>query len=132
MEPLDITYHLTSVAGILALIGPYLLGVWARTYAFPADQSVDMKRLLVGALPVAILAMTAYAKTSFAALESSLVEDPRSISFDVMIMVGYAICFGMLSREGLEKLLQITNSTMHDVGELGLGSQATRDATKNQ
>jgi hypothetical protein len=64
---------LTSVAGILALIGLYLLGVWARTYAFPADQKVDMKRLLVGALPVARLTMTAYAKTSFAALESSLV-----------------------------------------------------------
>ena len=104
MEPTsNIVYYISTIAGLTALTGLYIFGVWLRAYVFPADNTTPVKKLMLGSIPVALLTMGAYAKTSF----PTLTIQPQNLPFDAAIMAGYSIVFGMLSREALEKLLRI-------------------------
>ena len=88
---------LLFVAGLIAL---YFLGVWSRNYLFPADAKQPFKRQLIAALPVGLITMAVYAKSALPTINNS-----ETGAFDAVLIVGYAIVYGMLSRETLDKLL---------------------------
>ncbi len=100
MEPGLISPLLTNIAGVTILIGCYIFGVWSRTYIYPTDSTMPLKRQLIAAIPVGLVSMGLYGKSAIPALDST----PNGV-FDVIVMLGYAVIFGMLSRESLEKIL---------------------------
>jgi len=101
-EPPDWTYHATTFAAILILVAIYFFGVWLRTYVIPAQGDMPVSKQLLASIPVGLLTMTAYAKTSFPALAHA----GSNIPYDVMTMLASAMIFGMLSRESLDRLLK--------------------------
>jgi hypothetical protein len=101
MEPSNAIYYATTVVGLLFLITLYFFGVWSRTYVMPAANHPPVGRQLVAAVPVGLVTMGLYAKSAFPAL----MVGPETVAFDVAVMAGYAIIFGMLSRESLDRLL---------------------------
>lgn len=104
MEPSNLIYHATSALGLVVLVALYFFGVWSRSYIMPAAGDVPVSRQLVAAIPVGLITMGVYAKSAFQAMASA----PDSITFDLAVMAGYAIVFGMLSRETLDRLLKGT------------------------
>lgn len=100
-EPSDLLYHATSLAGILVLMLFFFFGVWMRSYVMPTDRSPPIRKQMVAAVPVAFITMGIYAKSAFAALTVN----SSTMTFDLCLMLGYAIIFGMLSRETLDRLL---------------------------
>jgi hypothetical protein len=92
---------LSKGLALAGLIGLYFLGVWIRNYVLPADPTFPIKRQLAAALPVGFITMGAYAKSALPPLFAS----DSDVSADIAIMIGYAIIFGMMSREALEKLM---------------------------
>jgi hypothetical protein len=101
-ESADILYYVTSTVALLLLIGLYLFGVWSRSYVMPTPHELPLHKQLVAAIPVGLLTMGAYAKSAL----PTLAQSHANIPFDLAVMAGYAIVFGMLSRESLERLLQ--------------------------
>jgi hypothetical protein len=101
-ESADIVYHVTSLVAVACLIGLYLFGVWSRCYVMPSPQELPLRKQLVAAIPVGLVTMGTYAKTAL----PTLAQSPENIPFDLAAMAGFAIAFGMLSRESLERLLQ--------------------------
>jgi hypothetical protein len=99
-EPSTLGIMLTNLLGVTLLIAFYVFGVWVRSYVYPADTRSPLRRQIVAAIPVGIVTMTLYGKSTVPNLHL----DQASV-YDAMTMVGYAIIFGMLSRESLEKLL---------------------------
>ena len=99
-EPSVFEPILANLGGVTVLILCYIFGVWSRTYIYPSDSSTPLKRQLVAAIPIGLVTMGIYAKTSLAHLD--LTGDGV---FDGITMLGYAVIFGMLSRESLEKIL---------------------------
>jgi len=91
-----------NVAGVTVLIACYVFGVWLRNYIYPTDSTTPLKRQLMAAIPIGLVTMGVYAKTSFPGLDYS-----QDGVFDTAIMFGYAVVFGMLSRESLEKMLSV-------------------------
>jgi hypothetical protein len=102
VEPADGLYYLTSSLALVALIGLYLFGVWSRSYIMPTPHELPLRKQLVAAIPVGLLTMGAYAKSALPALAQS----HANVPFDLAVMAGYAIVFGMLSRDTLERVLQ--------------------------
>jgi hypothetical protein len=98
----DWVYHAMTLAGILALVMLYFFGVWSRSYVFPSKGDLPLKKQVVAAIPVGLVTMSIYARSAF----EMLVLKPENLAFDVTVMAGYAIVFGMLSRETLERLLK--------------------------
>jgi hypothetical protein len=103
MESSDVIYYVSSSVGLVGLIGLYLFGVWSRSYIMPVANELPLRKQLVAAVPVGLFTMGAYAKSALPALAQS----HANIPFDVAVMAGYAIVFGMLSRETLERLIQV-------------------------
>lgn len=99
MEPPNFVYHATSAVALAVLIAFYFFGVWLRTYVMPAHDKPPLKRQLFAAVPVGFVTMGLYAKGAFMALSAA------TFVFDAIVMAGYAIIFGMLSRESLDRLL---------------------------
>ena len=52
--------------------------------------------------------MGAYAKSAF----GEMIRMPDNIEFDLVMAFGYAIIFGMLSRESLERILKGSHDTI--------------------
>ena len=102
MEPSNALYYVTSTSVLALLIGLYFFGVWSRNYLMPSSNSLPLRKQLVAAIPVGLVTMGLYAKSAFPALT----QPSASIAFDAGVMAGYAILYGMLSRESLERLLQ--------------------------
>jgi hypothetical protein len=96
-------YHAFPVVGLLFLVGLYFFGVWSRSYIMPSESDLPVMKQLVAAIPVGLLTMGLYAKSAFQNLSAD------SLAFDGAVMAGYAIIFGMLSRETLERLLKTTS-----------------------
>jgi hypothetical protein len=111
MESPDILYYVSSSTALVILIGLYLFGVWSRSYVMPIPSELPWRKQLVAAIPVGLLTMGAYAKSALPALAQS----HANIPFDAAVMAGYAIVFGMLSRESLERLLQVAGSPLAKV-----------------
>lgn len=109
----DWVYHAITVAGILALVALYFFGVWSRSYIFPSKGDLPLKKQLVAAIPVGLVTMGIYARSAF----EMLALKPENLAFDVTVMAGYAIVFGMLSRETLERLLKSTTPPPEAVPE---------------
>lgn len=99
-------YHATTFGAILTLVAIYFFGVWLRTYVIPAQGDMPVSKQLLASIPVGLLTMTAYAKTSFPALAHA----GTNIPYDVMTMLASAMIFGMLSRESLDRLLKGTTA----------------------
>lgn len=97
-------HHVTTLSGILALVALYFFGVWSRSYILPSKNDLSLSRQLVAAIPVGLLTMGVYARSAFEAVALK----PDDLAFDVTVMAGYAIVFGMLSRETLERMLKST------------------------
>jgi hypothetical protein len=97
-------YHAFPVVGLAFLVGLYFFGVWSRSYVMPSDNDIPVKKQLVAAIPVGLLTMGVYAKSAFATLSAD------SLAYDGAVMAGYAIIFGMLSRETLDRLLKTASA----------------------
>jgi hypothetical protein len=110
-------YHAVSVAGVLCLVGLYFFGVWSRSYIMPSANDLPIAKQLVAAIPVGLMTMGIYAKSAFAQLSDD------NLAFDGPVIVGYAIIFGMLSRETLERLL----TSVAPPTALGAGRTSTRE-----
>ena len=104
-EPSSAVYYITSFAALVVLVALYFFGVWSRTYVMRSHTALPLSKQLVGAIPVGLLTMGVYAKTSFPALTQA----GSDMAFEGAIMAGYAIIFGMMSRETLERLLTHTS-----------------------
>lgn len=91
---------IANVAAVTVLISCYVFGVWLRNYIYPTDSTTPLKRQLMAAIPIGLVTMGLYAKTSLPGLDYA-----HDGVFDSVIMLGYAVVFGMLSRESLEKML---------------------------
>lgn len=100
-EPSNMIYFISSAVSLAGLIGLYFFGVWSRSYVMPAHDDLPVRKQLIVAVPVGLITMGLYAKTAFPALVGS----PNTMTFDATVMAGYAIIFGMLSRESLDRLL---------------------------
>lgn len=111
----DWIYYVTTFAAILILVMIYFFGVWLRTYVIPAQADMPVGKQLAASIPVGLLTMTAYAKTSFPALAHA----GTNVPYDVMTMLASAMIFGMLSRESLDRLLKTTSpgATLPDVNK---------------
>jgi len=96
----ELSTIVANIAGVTVLIACYVFGVWLRNYIYPTDSTTPLKRQLMAAIPIGLVTMGVYAKTSFPGLDYS-----HDGVFDTAIMFGYAVVFGMLSRESLEKML---------------------------
>jgi len=96
----ELSTIVANIAGVTILIACYVFGVWLRNYIYPTDSTTPLKRQLMAAIPIGLVTMGVYAKTSFPGLDYS-----HDGVFDTAIMFGYAVVFGMLSRESLEKML---------------------------
>jgi|GEM_PF-2626436 len=96
----ELSTIVANIAGVTVLIFCYVFGVWLRNYIYPTDSTTPLKRQLMAAIPIGLVTMGVYAKTSFPGLDYS-----HDGVFDTAIMFGYAVVFGMLSRESLEKML---------------------------
>lgn len=102
-EPHDYVFHATTLAGLAALICLYIFGVWLRSYILPTPNDIPIRRQLLASFPVGCITIALYAKSAFPALTIA----SESLVFDVFVMAGYVMIFGMLSRESLERLLKI-------------------------
>lgn len=100
-EPASYVAHINSAIGLLLLICLYFFGVWSRSYVMPSKKKLPFSKQLVAAIPVGLLTMAMYAETSF----PSLTIESENLVTNLAKMAAYAIIFGMLSRESLEKLL---------------------------
>jgi hypothetical protein len=100
-EQPDWTYHAFSCLGIVILVLLYFFGVWVRSYIFPTHSQLAVGKQLIAAIPIGLITMGIYARSALPAIFAS----PKTIEFDVPVALGYAIVFGMLSRESLERLL---------------------------
>jgi hypothetical protein len=116
-EPSSLALPLSKTLALLGLIGLYFLGVWLRTYVLPTDTTLSIKRQLAAAVPVGFLTMGAYSKTAFPPLFATTTD----ATGDVTIMIGYAIIFGMMSRETLERLLKSPVPGIGGAGNAGGG-----------
>jgi hypothetical protein len=95
-------YHAFPVVGLVLLVSLYFFGVWSRSYVMPSENDIPVRKQLVAAIPVGLLTMGVYAKSAFQGLSAD------SLAYDGAVMAGYAIIFGMLSRETLDRLLKST------------------------
>jgi len=102
-EPANWTYHLTTVMGLTLLVSFYIFGVWSRSYIVPTSDQLSVRKQLVAAVPIGFVTMGVYAKSAF----GEMIRVPEQIEFDLVIAFGYAIIFGMLSRESLERMLKL-------------------------
>jgi hypothetical protein len=107
-EPANWTYHLTTAFGLTLLVCLYIFGVWSRSYVLPTPDQLPIKRQLIAAIPIGLITMGAYAKSAF----GEMVRMPDNIEFDLVIAFGYAIIFGMLSRESLERILKSSHDAI--------------------
>ncbi|MEA2954005.1 MAG: hypothetical protein QOJ96_3525 [Alphaproteobacteria bacterium] len=101
-ESPNIVYHLTAAFGIGLLILLYFFGVWSRSYVLPTANDLPVRKQFIASVPVGFVTMGLYAKTAFAGLSLA----STNLTFDCATMVGYAIIFGMLSRESLERMMK--------------------------
>lgn len=107
-------YHATTFSAILILALIYFFGVWLRTYVIPAQGEMPVSKQLLASIPIGLLTMTAYAKTSLPALSYASTNFP----YDVVTMLASAMVFGMLSRESLDRLLKsTTGAALPDVNK---------------
>jgi hypothetical protein len=104
METPNFIIYLTSGTALTTLIAFYFFGVWSRSYIFPSQTDMPLGKQFLASVPVGLLTMGVYAKTAVPAL----LDSPQHMVFDGAIMLGYAIIFGMLSRESLERLIKNT------------------------
>jgi len=100
-EPSNWIYLVPTFIAILVLMGLYAFGVWLRSFVFPTGNGLPLKRQLLASIPVGLITMAGYAKT---ALPSVNFSDPSTAAFDLCLIAGYTMVFGMLSREALEGL----------------------------
>jgi hypothetical protein len=100
-EPSNAIYFASTAAGLSVLIALYFFGVWSRSYVLPAQNDLPIRKQLIVAVPVGLITMGLYAKTAFPAL----LQQTQTMAFDGAVMAGYAIMFGMLSRESLDRIL---------------------------
>src|SRR6185436_5763364 len=91
----DYMYHATSAMGIAVLVALYFFGVWSRSYIMPAEKALPLRQQLVASVPVGFVTMGVYARSTIPAM----LQEPADLVFNVAVMMGYAIIFGMLSRE---------------------------------
>jgi hypothetical protein len=80
----------------------YCFGVWLRSYIFPTPNDWPIKRQLLASVPVGLITMAVNGKTSLPGLNFA----SPDVAFDICLMAGYTIIFGMMSREALEHLLK--------------------------
>ena len=102
--------HLASIASVLfmlALVALFFFGVWSRSYLYPANVTVPFRRQLVAAVPVGLITMAVYAKTVLPGITNG--DDDAT---DYALMAGYAIIYGMLSRETLDRILATSKPPM--------------------
>ena len=100
-EQPDWVYHAFYGFGIFVLVVLYFFGVWSRSYIFPAHNQLTVGKQLIAAIPIGLITMGIYGKSALPAMIAS----KKTIEFDIPIALGYAIIFGMLSRESLERML---------------------------
>jgi hypothetical protein len=93
---------LSKALALVGLVALYFVGVWVRNFILPSDPNLPLKRQLAAALPVGFITMGAYAKSAL----PPLFTDDTDVAADIAIVIGYAIFFGMMSREALEKLMK--------------------------
>jgi hypothetical protein len=96
-------FHLNTVFAIIAMMALYSFGVWLRTYVFPSQAGAAVRRQLLASVPVGLITMAVYGKTSLAGLNFA----SSDVSFDLCLMAGYIIVFGMMSRETLDRIMKI-------------------------
>ena len=65
----EISTIVANVAGVTVLIACYVFGVWLRNYIYPTDSTTPLKRQLMAAIPIGLVTMGVYAKTSFPGLD---------------------------------------------------------------
>ena len=99
-EPSSVGIVLTNLLAVTLLIACYVFGVWVRSYVYPTDAKSNLRRQLVAAIPIGFVTMGLYAKTALPSIHFN-----QTGVYDAITMIGYAIIFGMLSRESLEKIL---------------------------
>jgi hypothetical protein len=107
------TYHLTTGLGLVLLVSLYIFGVWSRSYVLPTPDQLPLRRQLVAAIPIGLITMGVYAKSAF----GELIRVPENIEFDLVIAFGYAIVFGMLSRESLERMFKVPDSILSQLDQ---------------
>ena len=107
---------LTNSIGFGVLLGGYVFGVWIRKYILPTGSPSPLWRELLLAIPAGFVVLGGYAKITVPAV---FADQSGSGVFDGAIAIGYAIFFGMLSRETLGKMLAGFGKNMPAVGPGG-------------
>ena len=100
-EPSNFLYIMNTIFGIIALISLYTFGVWLRSYVFRTEKDWPIRRQLLASVPVGLITMALYGKTALPGLDFN----SPNVAFDICLIAGYTIIFGMLSREALERFL---------------------------
>lgn len=101
VEPSDWGVHAITLLAVLTLILLYNFGIWSRNYLFPAEGTLPLRRLLVAGIPTGLLTMSMYGRATLPGLDLASI----NLVFDVLIVAGNAIFFGMMSRETFDKFL---------------------------
>ncbi|MEX6506844.1 hypothetical protein [Jiella sp. M17.18] len=92
--------HIMAAIAIVLLMGLYIIGILCRNVVFPAKKQ-NLRSHLAAGIPVGFITMGPYGK---AALSGINLASPDML-FNLMITFGYAIIFGMMSRETLDKII---------------------------
>jgi hypothetical protein len=102
VEPPAFAPHLTAGFFILYLLAMYNVGIWSRSLIFPPPHSHPLRIQLLAGVPVGLLMMGFYGKPAFSTLDGA----SANFTFDVAVIGGNMILFGMLSRETLDRMIQ--------------------------
>lgn len=97
----EIGIHLMAGIAILILMALYVIGILSRSVVFPAEDGHSLKSHLAAGVSAGLITMGPYGKSAFAGLNFG----SQGMLFDVMVIAGYAIVFGMMSRETLDKII---------------------------
>lgn len=98
--PSLLAWLLTPI-GIILLMSLYAFGVWLRSYVLRTNKDWPIKQQLLASVPVGLITMALYGKTTLPSLDFG----SPNVSFDICLIAGYTIIFGMMSREALERFL---------------------------
>lgn len=102
MEPTEFGVHAMTALAVAGLIFLFNFGIWSRSFILPTPDKMPIRKQLVAGVPSGLITMGFFGK---AALPGLVLASPYLV-FDVIIVMGNAIIFGMMSRETLDRLLK--------------------------
>lgn len=97
---------------ILALILLYNAGIWTRSFVFPSDNALPLRKQLCAGIPTGLIMMSIYGRSAV-----PLLRDGASPTFlyDWCLVAGNVMVLGMMARETLERLMSSASANMQSL-----------------